>query len=249
MLYVRTLLMQLQKTDFYNGFSYFRRHISDWKMSPDVCCLCVECFRAWRLVLLRAQPAALGSLAPPVWSCGVAFTWKVQDRTFLLGSSKCWFGGKAFPPPAAASSPGRSQGRWCEGVSRWSFPPQPCPGEPPGPWASVCLGPGHPRVVCHLGHGCWPQSLYKLGVSCLPKTSREFPGGSRIIADGDCSHEIKRHLLLGRKVMINLDSILESRDITLPIKVHLVKPVVFPVVMYGCESWSIRKLSTKELML
>ena len=65
--------------------------------------------------------------------------------------------------------------------------------------------------------------------------------GSKIIADGDCSHEIKRCLLLGRKVMTNLDSILKSRDITLPTKVHLVKPVVFPVVMYGCESWTIKK--------
>ena len=66
-------------------------------------------------------------------------------------------------------------------------------------------------------------------------------GGSKITADGDCSHEIKRHLLLGRKVMTNLNSILKSRDITLPIKVHLVKTMVFPVVMYGCESWTIKK--------
>ena len=65
--------------------------------------------------------------------------------------------------------------------------------------------------------------------------------GSKITADGDCSHKIKRRLLLGRKVMINLDSILKSRDITLPAKVHLVKAVVFPVVMYGCESWTIKK--------
>ena len=62
--------------------------------------------------------------------------------------------------------------------------------------------------------------------------------GSKIISDGDCSHEIKRHLLLGRKAMTNLDSILKSRDITLPTKVHLVKAIVFPVVMYGCESWT-----------
>ena len=68
-----------------------------------------------------------------------------------------------------------------------------------------------------------------------------FWGGSRIIADGDCSHEIKRRLLLGRKVMTNLDSILKSRDITLPTKVHLVKAMVFPVVMYGCESWTVKK--------
>ena len=65
--------------------------------------------------------------------------------------------------------------------------------------------------------------------------------GSNITADGDCSHEIKRRLLLGRKVMTSLDSILKSRDITLPIKVHLVKAMVFPVVMYGCESWTIKK--------
>ena len=66
-------------------------------------------------------------------------------------------------------------------------------------------------------------------------------GGSQITADGDCSHEIKRHLLLGRKVMTNLDSIFKSRDITLPTKVHLVKAMVFPVVMYGCESWTVKK--------
>ena len=66
-------------------------------------------------------------------------------------------------------------------------------------------------------------------------------GGSKITADGDCSHEIKRWLLLGRKAMTNLDSILKSKDITLPTKVHLVKAMVFPVVMYGCESWTIKK--------
>jgi len=73
--------------------------------------------------------------------------------------------------------------------------------------------------------------------------------GSKITADGDCSHEIKRRLLLGRKVMTNLDSILKSRDIALPTKVRLVKAMVFPVVMYGCESWTVKKLSTKKLML
>ena len=66
-------------------------------------------------------------------------------------------------------------------------------------------------------------------------------GGSKIAADGDCSHEIKRRLLLGRKVMTNLDSIFKSRDITLPTEVHLVKAMAFPVVMYGCESWTIKK--------
>ena len=69
-------------------------------------------------------------------------------------------------------------------------------------------------------------------------------GGSKITADGDCSHEIKRHLLLGRKVMTNLDSILKSRDITLPTNVRLVKATVFPVVMYGCESWTVKKAGT-----
>ena len=73
--------------------------------------------------------------------------------------------------------------------------------------------------------------------------------GSKITADGDCSQEIKRCLLLGRKVMTNLDSILKSRDITLPTEVHLVKAMVFPVVMYGYESWTVKKLSTEEFML
>ena len=73
--------------------------------------------------------------------------------------------------------------------------------------------------------------------------------GSKITADGDCSHEFKRCLLLVRKVMTNLDSILKTRHITLPTKVHLVKAMVFPVVMYGCENWTQKNLSTKELML
>ena len=72
-------------------------------------------------------------------------------------------------------------------------------------------------------------------------------GGSKITADGDCSHEIKRHLLLGRKGMTNLDSILKNRDITLPTKVHLVKAMVFPVVMYGCESWTVKKAEHRRL--
>ena len=74
-------------------------------------------------------------------------------------------------------------------------------------------------------------------------------GGSKITADGDCRHEITRHLLLGRKVMTNLDSILKSRDITLSTKTRLVKAMFFPVVRYGCENWTIKKVSTKELML
>ena len=91
-----------------------------------------------------------------------------------------------------------------------------------------------------------------------PITSWEIDGetvsdciflGSKITADGDCSHEIKRCLLFGRKVMTNLDSILKSRDIPLQTKVHLVKAMVFPVVMYGCESWTVTKLRAEELML
>ena len=89
-----------------------------------------------------------------------------------------------------------------------------------------------------------------------PITSWEIDGetvadciflGSKITADGDCSHEIKRHLLLGRKVMTNLDSILKSRDITLPTKVHLVKAMFFPVVMCGCESWTIKKAECQRI--
>ena len=72
-------------------------------------------------------------------------------------------------------------------------------------------------------------------------------GGSKISADGDCSHEIKRHLLLGRKVMTNLDSIFKSKDITLPTKVRLVKAMVFPVVMYGCESWTVKKAECRRI--
>ena len=78
-------------------------------------------------------------------------------------------------------------------------------------------------------------------IFCLPRTFTFIFLGSKITADDDCSHEIKRRLLLGRKVMTNLDSIFKSRDITLPTKVHLVKAMVFPVVMYGCESWTVKK--------
>ena len=74
-----------------------------------------------------------------------------------------------------------------------------------------------------------------------------FFGGSKVTADGDCSHEFKRHLVLGKKVMTKLDSILRSGDITLPTKVHLVKAMVFPVVMYGCESWTITKAECQRI--
>ena len=81
-----------------------------------------------------------------------------------------------------------------------------------------------------------PITSWEIDGETVETVSDFISGGSKITADGDCSHEIKRHLLLGRKVMTNLDSILKSRDITLPTKVHLVKALVFPVVMYGCES-------------
>ena len=80
------------------------------------------------------------------------------------------------------------------------------------------------------------------------ETVRDFIfGGSKITADGDCSHEVKRHLLLGRKAMTNLDSTLKSRDVTLPTKVRLVKAMVFPVVMYGCESWTIKQTEHQKI--
>ena len=86
-----------------------------------------------------------------------------------------------------------------------------------------------------------PITSWEINGETVKTVSDFILGGSKITADGDCRHDIKRHLLLGRKVMTNLDSILKSRDITLPTKVHLVKAMVFPVVMYGCESWTVRK--------
>ena len=86
-----------------------------------------------------------------------------------------------------------------------------------------------------------PITSWEIDGETVETVSDFIFGGTKITTDGDCSHEIKRHLLLGRKVMINLESILKSRDITLPTKVCLVKAMVFPVVMYGCESWTIKK--------
>ena len=86
-----------------------------------------------------------------------------------------------------------------------------------------------------------PITSWQIDGETVETVSDFILGGSKITVDGDCNHEIKRHLLLGRKVMTNLDSILKSRDITLPTKVHLVKAMVFPVVMYGCESWTVKK--------
>ena len=86
-----------------------------------------------------------------------------------------------------------------------------------------------------------PTTSWEIDGETVETASDFIFGGSKIIADGDCSHEIKRGLLLRRKVMTNLDSIFKSRDITLPTKVHLIKAIVFPVVMYGCESWTVKK--------
>ena len=86
-----------------------------------------------------------------------------------------------------------------------------------------------------------PITSWQIDGETVERVSDFILGGSKITADGDCSHEIKRCLLLGRKVMTNLDSILKSRDIAFPTKVHLVKAMVFPVVMYGCESWTVKK--------
>ena len=86
-----------------------------------------------------------------------------------------------------------------------------------------------------------PITSWEIDEETVERVSDIFLEGSKITSDGDCSHEIKKHLLLGRKVMTNLDSILKSRDITLPTKVRLVKAVVFPVVVNGCESWTVKK--------
>ena len=92
-----------------------------------------------------------------------------------------------------------------------------------------------------------PITSWEIDGETVETVSDFFFFGSKITADGDCSHEIKSHLLLGRKVMANLDSILKSRDFTLPTKVHLVKAMVFPVVMYGCESWTIKKAERQRI--
>ena len=92
-----------------------------------------------------------------------------------------------------------------------------------------------------------PTTSWQIDGETVETVSDFIFGGSKITTDGDCNHEIKRHLLLGRKVMTNLDSILKSRDITLPINVHLVKAMVFPMVMYGCESWTVKKAERQKI--
>ena len=94
-----------------------------------------------------------------------------------------------------------------------------------------------------------PITSWRIYGKTMERVTDFILGGSKITVDGDCSEEIKRHFLLGRKAMTNLDSILKSRDITLPTKVRLVKAMVFPVVLYGCESWTIKKAEHEELMV
>ena len=95
--------------------------------------------------------------------------------------------------------------------------------------------------------GSGPITSWEIHGGTVETVSDFILGGSKITADGDCSHEIKRHLLLGRKVMTNLDSIFKSRDVTLPTKARLVKAMVFPVVMYGCESWTVKKTELRRI--
>ena len=94
-----------------------------------------------------------------------------------------------------------------------------------------------------------PITSWEIDGETVETVSDLIFGGSKITVDGDCSHEFKRRLLLGKKVMTNLDSIFKSRDISLPTKVRLVKAMVFPLVMYGCESWTVKKAERKELVL
>ena len=94
-----------------------------------------------------------------------------------------------------------------------------------------------------------PITSWQIDEERVETVSDFILGGSKITADGHCSHEIKRHLLLGRKVMTNIDSIFKSRDITLPTKICLVKAIVFPVAMYGCESWTVKKAECRRMML
>ena len=94
---------------------------------------------------------------------------------------------------------------------------------------------------------CGPITSWQIDGEIVETVADFILGGSKVIADGDCSHDIKRQFLLGRKVMTNLDSILKSRDITLPTKVRLVKAMVFPVVMYGCESWTVKKAERRRI--
>ena len=103
------------------------------------------------------------------------------------------------------------------------------------------------NTIIHITGGIWSHLFMRNKWGNNENSVRLYLGGSKITADGDCSHEIKRRLLLGRKVMTNLDGIVKSRDITLPTKVCLVKAVVFPVVMYECKSWTVKKAERQRI--
>ena len=103
------------------------------------------------------------------------------------------------------------------------------------------------RFTHHNYYYNYTYTSWEIDGETVETVSDFILGGSKITADGDCNHEIQRHLLLGRKVMINLDSILKNRDITLPTKVCLVKAMVFPVVMYGCESWTVKQAEHQRI--
>ena len=118
------------------------------------------------------------------------------------------------------------------------------------PLSCIGEGNGNPLQCSCLENprdgGAWWAAVYGVAQS-RTRLKRLNSSSSKITADGDCSHEIKRHLLLGRKVMTNLDSILKSRDITVPTTAHLLKAMVFPVVMYGCESWTVKKAERRRI--
>ena len=103
------------------------------------------------------------------------------------------------------------------------------------------------KVKENSDHGIWSYHFMGNRWGNSGNSDRLYFGGSKITADGECSHEIKRHLLLGRKVMTNLDSILKIRDITLPTKVYLIKAMVFPAVLHGCESWTVKKAECQKI--
>ena len=138
--------------------------------------------------------------------------------------------------------PGKTTGVGCHFLLQGVFPIQGS-----NPWVLRLLHwQAGSLPLSHLGRVTSLSNISSHNIN-IYTVSDFILGGSKITADGDCSHEIKRRLLLGRKVMTNLDSILKSRDITLPTEVRLVKAMVFPVVMYGCESWTVKKAERRKI--
>ena len=169
----------------------------------------------------------------------------VERKVCFISNAGKWWGANAGnicpkASPSRGNQWGRSLYRWKEGATYRN--------STIGSDSQLQTGQGGSVIVVILGHiqktkimASGPITSWEIDGETV-ETVRDFIlGGSKITADGDCSHEIKRRFLLGRKVMTNLDSILKSRDIILPTKVRLVKAMVFPVVMYGCESWTIKK--------